>query len=316
MGHFTLPIYGFTDSLYAIYRIIYLFHMPLFVFISGFLAKGIYRDGKLNIDRILSLFTLSLIYKVLIRLFENGLSVDYFLSEIFYFSSVPWYLFSLASWYSLVPVFKRLKPVPSIALSVILALLVGFYRPIGMMFSISRTFVFLPFFLLGYYCDRERFLSIQKYRKINIAICILCLILTIWFISTNFNAIRPFFYLVYGDCSYDKEDMLNGLVGRFCLYLLAIPYSLSLVTITPQKRVPLLSYMGQHTLQIFVIHRFLRTILAHFGFYSLSILNNNIPSMVIMLLITAVVVAISLLPIFGKAVGAMMQLRWNFLTSE
>ena len=298
------------------YRIIYLFHMPLFIFISGFLAKGIFKNGKLNIDRILSMFALSIIYKVLIRLLESGLSVDYFLNEIFYFSSVPWYLFSLATWYCLVPVFNRLKPIPAIALSVVLALLVGFYSPIGMMFSVSRTFVFLPYFLLGYYCKREQFLAIKNHKVINTTICLITLILTLWLLYTNFGAIRKFFYLVYGACRYEKDDLLNGVLGRSCFYVLAILYSISMIIITPQRKLPILSYVGEHTLQIFVIHRFIRTLLEYIGFYDLPILNQNIPSAIIMIIVTSIVVAISLIPVFGRMINAMMQLKWKLSTSD
>ena len=47
LGHFLLPIHG-RNYLVVVKRLIYVFHMPLFVFVSGYFAKRIYRDGQYN----------------------------------------------------------------------------------------------------------------------------------------------------------------------------------------------------------------------------------------------------------------------------
>ncbi|MFR7480201.1 MAG: acyltransferase family protein [Roseburia sp.] len=47
LGHFLLPIRG-DNPLVVVKRLIYVFHMPLFVFISGYFAKKIYKNGQYN----------------------------------------------------------------------------------------------------------------------------------------------------------------------------------------------------------------------------------------------------------------------------
>ena len=49
LGHFLLPIRG-DNPLVVVKRLIYVFHMPLFVFISGYFAKKIYKNGQYNLD--------------------------------------------------------------------------------------------------------------------------------------------------------------------------------------------------------------------------------------------------------------------------
>jgi len=44
LGHFLLPIHG-ESVLVVVKRLIYVFHMPLFVFVSGYFAKKIYKNG-------------------------------------------------------------------------------------------------------------------------------------------------------------------------------------------------------------------------------------------------------------------------------
>ena len=55
LGHFLLPIHGEGNVLVLIKRLIYVFHMPLFVFVSGYFSKRIYKDGKYNFKKILYL---------------------------------------------------------------------------------------------------------------------------------------------------------------------------------------------------------------------------------------------------------------------
>ena len=54
LGHFLLPIHG-ESVLVVVKRLIYVFHMPLFVFVSGYFAKKIYKNGQYNFKKILYL---------------------------------------------------------------------------------------------------------------------------------------------------------------------------------------------------------------------------------------------------------------------
>ena len=46
-GHFMHPVHNDNEVMSALFDIIYLFHMPLFVFLSGLFAKGAYREVSL-----------------------------------------------------------------------------------------------------------------------------------------------------------------------------------------------------------------------------------------------------------------------------
>ena len=51
-GHMMHPVHNTNQALSTCFDLIYLFHMPLFVFLSGLFAKGAYRGGKLNVNRL------------------------------------------------------------------------------------------------------------------------------------------------------------------------------------------------------------------------------------------------------------------------
>lgn len=107
LGHIAHPIHNENTVLSAVFDIIYLFHMPLFVFMSGLFAKGAYRGGKLNVDRILSFLVLGFGFQIALAL-VNGAALTP--ARILSFTSAPWYLVSMACWYALTPALSHLGP--------------------------------------------------------------------------------------------------------------------------------------------------------------------------------------------------------------
>ena len=59
LGHFLAPLRGVIPGVKFIYMIIYVFHMPLFIFILGYFSKSLLKDGKLTNNKIFNYLTLS-----------------------------------------------------------------------------------------------------------------------------------------------------------------------------------------------------------------------------------------------------------------
>ena len=121
IGHFMHPVHNDNPTISAGFDIIYLFHMPLFVFMSGLFAKGAYRDGKLAINRIISYLVLGFAYQAALVLI-NGSAL---FPKLFLFSSAPWYLIAMAWWYAMTPLLARVRPAVGIAASCAVALAWG-----------------------------------------------------------------------------------------------------------------------------------------------------------------------------------------------
>ena len=154
LGHFLLPIHG-RSYLVVVKRLIYVFHMPLFVFVSGYFAKRIYRDGQYNYKKILYLIKAYVIFVVAIQAVYAVFGYRSF-SEINFFtqSGAPWYLFAMIAWYLIIPLIRNSKPPVVLLCSVILALIAGFFKEIGNFLCLSRILVFGPFFYIGYYMEQ------------------------------------------------------------------------------------------------------------------------------------------------------------------
>ena len=132
----------------ALYRWIYLFHMPAFVLVSGAVSKT-----DLTRRRVFALATCVLlpyvVFQTLYPAWDAWLSGSGDWSQGYLTPYwLLWYLLSLACWRVLLPLFARLKF--ALPLAVIIALAAGMAPWIGYPFSLSRTLVFFPLFLLGH----------------------------------------------------------------------------------------------------------------------------------------------------------------------
>lgn len=64
VGHFLLKVEGHY-AIETVYRLIYAFHMPLFVFVSGLLAKRTLDDcGRLRVNKVLTYLFWGLVFNV------------------------------------------------------------------------------------------------------------------------------------------------------------------------------------------------------------------------------------------------------------
>ena len=266
LGHFFTQM-RWLDKIQYLYQFIYLFHMPCFCFVSGYLAKSVVRDNKLRIDKVISTlwlyFLFILTYYLLQELFHIEASFSFGLPD-----GAKWYLLSLASWYLLVPFIKEMKPWVLLPLSIIFSLLIGLEETAGRYFSISRTITFLPFFAFGYYLKKEQ-LTAYLNRKLHIpAAVFLGAVLAICMIFGE--QLKPFIGIVYGDRCYAKaipELASYGILIRLGWYLAASLLSAAFLLVIPRVRF-FFSYLGERTLQIYILHILVRNVMAYLGFFT------------------------------------------------
>lgn len=265
LGHFLLPIHG-RSFLVVIKRLIYVFHMPLFVFVSGYFAKKIYRDGQYNFKKILYLIKAYIIFVVAIQMVYAICGFRSF-GEINFFSQsgAPWYLFAMIVWYLLIPVVRKCRPLPVIAVNVVLALAAGYFKEVGDFLCLSRILVFGPFFFLGYYMEKpvlDQALR-PEYKKIVVpaaaAICAGILAFG--------GKLKDELQMVYENISYYELDAWwTGALVRLVLLVAAFVISWAVLFYIPKEKT-CISFIGQHTMPVYMLHRILRDVLMFAGIY-------------------------------------------------
>ena len=130
--------------------IIFSFHMPAFVFISGYFSKKTQGIYKLLQQLVVPYLVFEILYYILYTYILNRDTELAFLYPKFSL----WYLLAMFMWKMITPLFRRLPGYLWIAF--VLGLFVGASSLDDNYLTLPRMFTFYPFFLLGMDLDRNR----------------------------------------------------------------------------------------------------------------------------------------------------------------
>ena len=146
---------------------IYSFHMPCFIFISGFLTSS--NSIKIiNLTRLLILYYLFNFSFSLIVYFLYDYKINFLVPQISY-----WYILSLFSWRIIIKFLIKFDYI--ILISIIISLLEGYWECFSNILAIDNTIAFLPFFLAGNYIRNKGL--IDSYLKLKKGFVKFCFIL-------------------------------------------------------------------------------------------------------------------------------------------
>ncbi|MFC4402815.1 acyltransferase family protein [Gracilibacillus xinjiangensis] len=247
-GHLIQPLKQDIAVINALYQTIYLVHMPVFILISGFFAKGASDKGYLLklAKRILFPYFLFHIFYSVYFLVIGRSDWD---SSLFDPHWGLWFLVSLFSWHLLLIFYKKLPPIAGISIAFTVGILIGYVPFIGEPFSLSRTFVFFPFFLIGYWIKKEQ---IFYWKRDAVRWGSAIILLTVFLVSYVTPEISA--QWLFGSVSYKGLDMAvyGGLV-RIALYMLAIIMVFALLTLVPRKSYSF-THLGQQTMYVYLLH--------------------------------------------------------------
>lgn len=247
VGHVIEPIIGRTVLLKSIYFYIYLFHMPCFILISGYFTKktNTYKIGKLFISY---LVFQTLFYFMHIYILGNRDAVMVFTTPYW----VLWFLISTISWRLITPHFIKLKH--PIIISIIIAALVGYETSVGYYLSLSRTIVFFPFYLMGYFTDKSFFENICKMRNKLLSIIFIIFMFAIVYYYSQYLDVR----WLYNSVPYNQLGVFKWYKAVYRLIIICIGYMLSILfmILVPARKLWFTS-MGQRTMQAFLLHGFI-----------------------------------------------------------
>ena len=287
-GHvFSQPQFSASIGCTIVSKWIYMFHMPLFVFISGYFSRK-KKDTKDFIQSCWKLIEPLIIFQVLMRGYLYFSKGTIALKDVFTPWWVLWYLLSLVYWRLMLQVIpdKILQNTKLIILmSSIICILSGFL-PFNRFLSLQRTCSFLPFFFFGY-CMRGKIIFIDsKYKPL----CWLFLIATVFF---------PLYFSKYlGDLTRaDPYINVYEMCRQVLVFVLSIPMSIAFMNICPNT--PWLAKQGKLSMQYFIYHAiivfFLMKVVNKF-----ELPNSFIAAIFYTVLVTAGIGVLSYLPHFNK----------------
>lgn len=235
-----------------VHKLIYSFHMPVFVYITGRFAC--FDRVKTLKHLLLPYFVFQLLYCYFDQAVLDSQAPIQFTTPYW----IMWYLLAVSFFYLVIPMLPQ-KGSRSAAFlilgAVAVALAVGFDDSVGKYMTLSRFFVFLPFFLLGYYREGilEQLKRISTKRWARYAVFLLALLLItlgeLYIIKTSVNK-----KILYGALCYVKAK--GSVMDRAAFLLTAFGWILLLERIVPNKKIPVLSALGQNTMPVYLLHGF------------------------------------------------------------
>ena len=208
-----------------------------------------------------------------------------------------WYLLSLAFWGVIVQFIKKVD-IKVILMAFVIGLLAGFNNKIGSYLSLSRTLVFFPFFLLGFYCNKNK-IDFDKFKKNKLFVIVISLlsvviVLGLYLYLNNINVMWLYSFLSYQSLNYN-------LIIRFGIYLVALILSAMIMIVVPNSKIYKITNIGINSMVVYLLHGFVIRSLERVFHY--GILSSNI-KIISYLAITTIVIVLTL---SSKYVTALFQ---------
>ncbi|GGS54097.1 acyltransferase family protein [Streptomyces violaceus] len=166
MGHSWEPLRDGSRAASALYMVVYAFHMPAFIIISGYFSRT-FDAGPGRIRRLITGLAVPYVvfetaYTLFTRWTDQEPDRPISLLDPLY---LTWFLAALFIWRLTTPVWRHVRwPLP---VALVIAMLATLSPSVGNDLDLQRTLQFLPYFVLGLCLKPEHFRLVRR-RKVRI----------------------------------------------------------------------------------------------------------------------------------------------------
>ncbi|CAL9511573.1 hypothetical protein SUDANB171_03635 [Streptomyces sp. enrichment culture] len=252
------------DGLRWLYVASWAMRVPVFVMVAGYFSRAdtlTPREARRLIESILVPYlAIGLLHSLQRHHYDGG--------EWTFYTAEPgwglWFLLSLLCWRAALPYLAQLRH--PLATSVCVALLVGYIADIGAYLSLSRTFTFLPFFLLGWRLRqgwfRDAMVAVwSRYAALGV---IAATLVIAWVVR---HEVKLGWLSMKGP--YGQGHLLDApfaWITRAGALAVGFVVALAFIRLVPRRHLPVISYLGAGGLYMYLLHPLLlRPLLERYG---------------------------------------------------
>lgn len=252
-GHYAQRVKYNSAVLQGLCVSTYLFHMPLFIFVTGMFSKRTVNEK--SVKKVLPYLTCFLVTTWILYITKLFLKWNPSF-ELFSPIALPWYLMSMFFMFLITMLIKDCKPQYVMTLSLIIGVLVGFCKTDNPdLFTWMRTFIFYPFFYLGYTLDADWVEKVTNKLYLKISAVIFFIVINVLAFSfpkeagklSNLFTARH----TYNELGKFADD---GWIYRILVYALSFAAIFLLISLIPRKRIKGFTVYGERTLGIYMFH--------------------------------------------------------------
>lgn len=237
------------EAMYAIY----IFHMPAFIFISGYFSRS---KQSTSGEALAKLF----VWFILLNFSMMGYALyiqhrPFSLLSLYYSS---WYLLALFLYRLTLPLFRKIPFI--VPISLLVSLCTGFLWVIDEVWELEKIISLYPFFIVGAKLTTERMEGLvallKRYLWLSWGALLAVALLSLWLILQH--------TIGFNEVTWGAYKFNIGVAVRVVMLMLAGSMIVILLAITPTCRIPLVNKWGRNSLALYVTHRIFTLLLALF----------------------------------------------------
>lgn len=260
VGHAVQRMTYDSDAAYALYLLVYAFHMPAFAILSGYFSKAEPPTAKQMTRLLTDIVAPYLIFEI-IWTAVNHLVRGHGNWDITRPSWTLWFLLALAIFRLILPYLALLRW--PLLWAVAAAVGTGYIASIDETFSLSRALGLLPFFTLGWWLREHRVVDrFDLLRPPAWWVRPAALIVLIgsgwacWAFADTWRSVRLAGWMFYRDTYADLGNGQWWAGGiRVLLMVVAVVLTAAYLALVPRGRT-WWSDLGQYTLYVYLLHTF------------------------------------------------------------
>ncbi len=258
LAHYLSPLTSTFRFCRVLWLTINTFHMPAFIFISGFFAKSyISSDRTIKVQRTSTYVILFLAAQIAVSMFEWFVLGKHFRFSLTSARSSLWFLQCLILWHLVLPYVARFKAAVAIPAATVMALYIGYETQCTNFMALSRVFVHFPFFLCGYYCSQKTIDRLFTWKARVPLLLGFAAVVAMYALFPETGVGK----LLTSNYAYETIEGIRALpfslfwTARLAFYLGALLLGAAFLSVIPRGRVAYTS-LGAQSLSVYILHRF------------------------------------------------------------
>lgn len=267
VGSFAEAFTDRSDMFRSWFVFVFSFNAPLYIFLSGLFQKQYQKGAKPDLHKITYYLILGYALKLAVFFMRRWNGEDVGL-DMFGGATIEWYLFVIVMYSVTMLLLKRVHRYIVFPASVLLGIVAGFL-PLGDEFYLMRYFVFLPFYVAGYYLTPQR---VRKFsHRLNVKLAGIAF-MSIYFVLCfrMREAVYPLRMLFTGRNPYSIVPIEGcTFYHRMLCYGISAVLIISIIAIIPNRKFPILTHNGRNTLAVYFWHYPLVLLLWHVGAFDM-----------------------------------------------
>jgi fucose 4-O-acetylase-like acetyltransferase len=309
IGHTLTPFLD-TDAARGLWAWIYAFHVPAFVFLSGYAARN-FRGKPHQLRRMVGTLVIPfLIIETTLQLITRHYTGEPDPMKVLSPQWLGWFLTALVVWRLTTPLWRAMKY--PITVSILISLLVPLTE-VPNVLALPKVLGFLPFYVAGMYMTQERFERLSHLRIRIAGVLTLAIAFAISHqIAPDRIASWLFWRHRYGEAPL-SATALEGIWQRSQLLAVGFLLTFAALSLVPHKRSWTTAY-GARTLYAYLLHGYVILLLQYqFNLFD-RLVDEGLPAVIACSIGAVIVANILMTPLVGTIFRPIFEpkLTWLF----